>query len=269
MQTNQAAEAAAQNTIPRWRGFNLLSFFQALSPSDRSSCELVEDDLRWMRDWGFDFVRLPMSYRCWSGPERWRELADTELIHLLTCGAAPYAREEMAAHFRVNSLFISENVRDVIQDGLGDYTPIFLSDIPRLFSSGQLPLDAALIQVTPPDEHGMCSLGVSVDIVKSAAETASLVVAQVNPNVPRTLGDAALQIFLAQDPRDLQLVGEVTLDANGVGGIAVAGDLLAVFEYHQRRNAADRVLRGDRLLVLRVQLCQPHTRFQHGGRLLE
>ncbi len=81
-------------------------------------------------------------------------------------------------------------MRDIIQEGLGDYTPIHLSDIPRLFNSGQLPLDVALIQVTPPDERGMCSLGVSVDVVKSATENASLVIAQVNPNMPRTLGDS-------------------------------------------------------------------------------
>ena len=83
----------------------------------------------------------------------------------------------------------------MIQEGLGDYTPIFLSDIPRLFHSGQLPLDVALIQVTPPDEHGMCSLGISVDIVKSAAENASLVIAQVNPRMPRTMGDSSLHVY--------------------------------------------------------------------------
>jgi acyl-CoA hydrolase/RimJ/RimL family protein N-acetyltransferase len=122
------------------------------------------------------------------------ELPDTELVHLLTFGEAPYAHRELTQYFRINSFFIAENVRDIIQEGLGDYTPIHLSDIPRLFDSGQLPLDAALIQVTPPDERGMCSLGVSVDIVKSAAENASLVIAQVNPNMPRTYGDSAIHI---------------------------------------------------------------------------
>ncbi|UCD56689.1 MAG: 4-hydroxybutyrate CoA-transferase, partial [Candidatus Hydrogenedentota bacterium] len=122
------------------------------------------------------------------------ELADTEIVHLLTFGEAPYAHKELAEHFRVNSFFIAENVRDIIQEGLGDYTPIFLSDIPRLFKSGQLPLDAALIQVTPPDTMGLCSLGISVDIVKSAAENAALVIAQVNPQMPRTLGDSFLHV---------------------------------------------------------------------------
>lgn len=122
-------------------------------------------------------------------------LTDTELVHLLTFGEAPYANSDMRRYFRVNSFFISKNVREVIQEGLGDYTPIHLSDIPRLFHSGQLPLDAALIQVTPPDEQGMCSLGVSVDIVKSAAENASLVIAEVNPRMPRTRGDSALHVY--------------------------------------------------------------------------
>jgi acyl-CoA hydrolase/RimJ/RimL family protein N-acetyltransferase len=120
------------------------------------------------------------------------DLPDTEIVHLLTFGDAPYAHRELAHYFRVNSFFIGENVRGIIQEGLGDYTPIFLSDIPRLFNAGRLPLDVALIQVSPPDKNGMCSLGVSVDIVKSAADNASLVIAQVNPNMPRTLGDTLI-----------------------------------------------------------------------------
>jgi acyl-CoA hydrolase/RimJ/RimL family protein N-acetyltransferase len=122
------------------------------------------------------------------------ELPDTEIVHLLTFGDAPYAHRELAQYFRVNSFFIAENVRGIIQEGLGDYTPIFLSDIPRLFRSGRLPLDVALIQVTPPDIHGQCSLGVSVDIVKTATENASLVIAQVNPNMPWTHGETTLDI---------------------------------------------------------------------------
>jgi acyl-CoA hydrolase/RimJ/RimL family protein N-acetyltransferase len=123
------------------------------------------------------------------------QLADCEIVHLLTFGAAPYAQKQLAEHFRVNTFFIAENVRDIIQEGLGDYTPIFLSDIPRLFSSGQLPLDVALIHVTPPDERGMVSLGISVDIVKSAAENASLVIAQVNPQMPFTHGDSCIPVY--------------------------------------------------------------------------
>lgn len=121
---------------------------------------------------------------------RSRELTDIEIVQLLTRGDAPYATKELANCFPVNSFFISQNVREIIQQGLGDYTPIFLSDIPRLFRSGQLPLDVAMIHVTPPDENGNCSFGVSVDIVKSAAENAKLVIAQVNPQMPRTLGNS-------------------------------------------------------------------------------
>ncbi len=125
---------------------------------------------------------------------RAHDLADVEIVHLLTVGEAPYARKELARHFRVNSFFIAENVRDVVQEGLGDYTPIMLSDIPRLFASGQLPLDVALIQVTPPNERGMCSLGISVDVVMAAAENASLLIAQVNPRMPRTHGNSSLHV---------------------------------------------------------------------------
>jgi acyl-CoA hydrolase/RimJ/RimL family protein N-acetyltransferase len=123
------------------------------------------------------------------------EIEDTEIVHLLTLGDAPYAVKELARNFRVNSFFISRNVRDIIQEGMGDYTPIFLSDIPRLFSSGRLPLDVALIQVTPPDRNGMCSFGISVDIVKSAAENATLVIAQVNPRMPRALGNSFINVY--------------------------------------------------------------------------
>jgi len=126
---------------------------------------------------------------------RGASLADIEIVHLLTLGSAPYADRRLVQSFRVNSFFIASNVRDIIQEGLGDYTPIFLSDIPRLFSSGSLPLDVALIQVSPPDESGMCSLGISVDIVKSAAENARLVIAQVNPRMPRVRGDSFLNVF--------------------------------------------------------------------------
>lgn len=126
---------------------------------------------------------------------RSNELTDTEIIHLLTFGDAPYSNTDLASHFSVNSFFVAQNVRDIIQQGLGDYTPIFLSEIPRLFSSGQLQLDVALIQVTPPDKDGWCSFGVSVDIVKSAAENARLVMAQVNPRMPRTLGNSMIHIY--------------------------------------------------------------------------
>ncbi|MEW6500069.1 MAG: GNAT family N-acetyltransferase [Thermodesulfobacteriota bacterium] len=123
------------------------------------------------------------------------ELADVEIVQLLTKGDAPYASRQLTDCFTVNSFFIGATIREHIQQGLGDYTPTLLSDIPRLFTSGQLPLDVALIQVTPPDIRGKVSLGVSVDIVKAAAENASLVIAQVNPQMPCTLGDSFLDIY--------------------------------------------------------------------------
>jgi len=123
------------------------------------------------------------------------ELADVEIIQLFTKGTAPYAEKNLADCFTVNSFFIGSNVRQMIQEGLGDYTPILMSDIPRLFHTGRLPIDVALIQVTPPDTRGKVSLGISVDIVKSAAENASLVIAQVNPNMPWVHGDSQLDVY--------------------------------------------------------------------------
>lgn len=126
--------------------------------------------------------------------ERGSELADTQIAHVLTLGVAPYADPKLEAGFRHNALFIGPNVRDAVADGRADYTPIFLSEIPRLFRHGKLPIDVALIQVSPPDEHGFCSYGVSIDINKAAAESARHVVAEVNPNMPRTLGDSFIHI---------------------------------------------------------------------------
>jgi acyl-CoA hydrolase/GNAT superfamily N-acetyltransferase len=123
------------------------------------------------------------------------ELADVEIIQLFTKGNAPYADKKMAECFTINSFFIGSNVRGMIQEGLGDYTPVLLSDIPVLFDSGRLPLDVALIQVTPPDIRGKVSLGISVDVVRSAMENASLVIAQVNPNMPWTHGDSLIDAY--------------------------------------------------------------------------
>ncbi|MBN2272639.1 MAG: GNAT family N-acetyltransferase [Sedimentisphaerales bacterium] len=121
------------------------------------------------------------------------ELEGTEIVHLLTLAEPAYRHKELAEHFHINSFFIADNLADT-QQCLGDYTPIFLSDIPKLFHSGRLPLDVALIQVTEPNEYGMCSLGVSVDITKSAAENAALVIAQMNPEMPWTMGDSMLAV---------------------------------------------------------------------------
>lgn len=126
--------------------------------------------------------------------ERALELHDLKLIQVLTIGKADYVKPELAPHLRVNSLFISANIREAVNDGRADFTPIFLSEIPGLFKSGRLPLDVALIQVSPPDKNGYCSYGVEVGVTKTAAESAKIVIAEVNPRMPRTLGDSFIHV---------------------------------------------------------------------------
>ena len=121
-------------------------------------------------------------------------LADTEIVHILTLGIAPYAESRFQNQFRHNAFFIGPNVREAVNEVRADYTPVFLSEVPWLFRRGQIPLDFALIQVSPPDDHGFCSLGVSVDVVKAAIDTANLVVAEVNARTPRTLGDSFVHV---------------------------------------------------------------------------
>jgi acyl-CoA hydrolase len=117
---------------------------------------------------------------------------DNEVTHLMLLGNLDLVDEKFANHFRDNSLFIGDNARKAVQHGLADYTPIFLSEIPRLIQSGNFPLGVALIQVTPPDKLGMCSLGLSVDIVRAGIGAARLVIAQINPQMPRTFGQALI-----------------------------------------------------------------------------
>jgi 4-hydroxybutyrate CoA-transferase len=122
------------------------------------------------------------------------ELRDVEVVHLHTEGPAPYAERGMEASFRVNSLFVGGNVRQAIQEGRGDYIPIFLSEVPNLFRSGMMAIDVALMQVSPPDKHGFCSLGVSVEASLAAMQCADYVIAQVNPQMPRTFGDGLVHV---------------------------------------------------------------------------
>jgi len=122
------------------------------------------------------------------------DFVDTEIVHLLTLGAAPYVERRFRHRFRHNAFFVGANVREAVAEGRADYTPIFLSEIPALFKRRRFHLDVALIQVTPPDAHGFCSFGVSVDIVKPAAESADIVIAQVNPCMPWTLGDSFIHV---------------------------------------------------------------------------
>lgn len=119
---------------------------------------------------------------------------DTEVIHVWTLGVAPYADEKFKQNFRHNSFFIGNNTREAINQGIADYTPIFLSHVPNLLRKGIIEIDVALVQTSYPDEHGFLSLGVSVDIVKTAVESARLVVVQVNKYMPRVHGDAFIHI---------------------------------------------------------------------------
>ncbi len=122
------------------------------------------------------------------------QLYDVEIVHMMTMGCAPYVAPEMAGHFRHNAMFIGGNVREAINDGRADYTPIYLSEIEGLFESGAMPIDVALIEVSPPDSHGYCSFGVGVDTTLTAAQCARHVVAQINDNMPRTYGDSFIHV---------------------------------------------------------------------------
>jgi 4-hydroxybutyrate CoA-transferase len=122
------------------------------------------------------------------------ELRDVELVHVLLLGEDPLARPEMEGHFRHNSLFVGPADRKAINEGRADYVPIFLHQIPDLFYSGIMPLDVAVLHVSPPDEHGFMSLGVEVLASKAAAEKARIVIAQVNEKMPRVLGDSFLHV---------------------------------------------------------------------------
>ena len=121
-------------------------------------------------------------------------LANVRLIHGLTLALTPTLEPEFGELFRHDALFIGPEVRDAVCQGRADYTPVFLSEVPKLFSSQSMHLDVALIQVTPPDQKGLCSYGVSVDVVKAAAENARHVIAEVNPRMPRTLGDSFIHV---------------------------------------------------------------------------
>jgi acyl-CoA hydrolase len=121
-------------------------------------------------------------------------LAGNEIVHLMTLGSAPYVQPGLESRFRHTAFFIGTNVRSAVQEGRADFMPVFLSEIPLLISSGRVRIDVALIQVSPPDRHGFVSLGVSVDIVRAAVDSATVILAEVNPNMPRTLGDSFLHV---------------------------------------------------------------------------
>jgi 4-hydroxybutyrate CoA-transferase len=122
------------------------------------------------------------------------EFDDVEICHALTMGSKDYVAEGMEDHLRVNTMFIGANVRKAVQEGRADFTPVLLSEFPLLFKEGFLPLDVALVHLSPPDEHGFCSFGIESGLTKSAAESARVIVAEVNQQMPRTLGDTFIHV---------------------------------------------------------------------------
>jgi len=122
------------------------------------------------------------------------ELRGVEIVSMHTEGPAPYAEPGMEESFRANALFVGGNIRQAVQEGRADYIPVFLSEVPLLFRRGILPIDVALVSVSPPDRHGFVSLGTSVDVARAAVETAKCVIAQVNPNMPRTHGEGMIPV---------------------------------------------------------------------------
>ncbi|MFD1162753.1 acetyl-CoA hydrolase/transferase family protein [Hwangdonia seohaensis] len=155
--------------------------------------------------------------------ERHEELRDVEVCHLHVEGEAPYANPEVKDSFHVNSFFIGSNVRHTLTAGNGSYTPVFLSELPLLFKRNILPLDVALIHVSVPDKHGYCSLGVSVEATLAAIENAKTVIAQVNPQMPRTHGDGIIHhteidLFVECDvPIPTHNMGKPTAIENKIG----------------------------------------------------
>lgn len=126
--------------------------------------------------------------------ERYEELQKVELVSITSLGNIDFGNSKYKDSFYINSLFVSANTRSAVNSAQGDYVPIFLSEIPRLFYENYLPLDVAIVQVSPPDASGFCSLGTSVDIAKAATDTAKIIIAQVNPNMPRVHGNGFIHI---------------------------------------------------------------------------
>jgi len=126
--------------------------------------------------------------------DRASELKDVEINQALTIGSADYVSPEMEGHLRVNTMFISHNIRKAVQEGRADFTPVLLSEFPLLFKDKILPLNVAFVHLSPPDPHGYCSFGVEVGLSKSAAESAEIIIAEVNDQMPRTLGDSFIHI---------------------------------------------------------------------------
>ena len=126
--------------------------------------------------------------------ERAPELENVEICHALTIGSSDYVAPEMEGHIRANSLFIGPNVRKAVQEGRADFTPVLLSEFTLLFKNQVLPLDVAFVHLSPPDEHGFCSFGIETGLTKTPAEAAKIIIAEVNQNMPRCLGDSFIHV---------------------------------------------------------------------------
>ncbi len=160
-----------------------------LQPAD-VAVSMIQSNMRVFLSGNCSVPKTLLAALCDRAPR----LSNVEIAQVLTIGPADYVAPEMEGHLRVNTLFISDNVRAAVNEGRADFTPCFLSEIPGLFRAGALPLDAALIQVSPPDDHGFCSFGVEVGITKPAAQAAKFVIAEINQRMPRTLGDSFIHI---------------------------------------------------------------------------
>ncbi|RYD55899.1 MAG: 4-hydroxybutyrate CoA-transferase, partial [Verrucomicrobiaceae bacterium] len=117
---------------------------------------------------------------------------DLEIVHIHGLGPTPWIEPRYEQVIRTNSFFLTPTLREAVERGQADYTPCAMSEVPALFQTGRMPIDVALVQVTPPDESGLCSLGVSVDVTRAAVKNARLVIAQINPKMPRTVGDSLI-----------------------------------------------------------------------------
>ncbi|KXK16269.1 MAG: acetyl-CoA hydrolase/transferase [Chloroflexi bacterium OLB14] len=169
---------------------NINDFYQARSKTPQEAAKLIQSNTHLFLTGNCSVPREVMS----ALTARAHELSNVEIYQVLTIGSADYVAKGMEKHLRVNTLFISDNVRSAVQEGRADFTPCFLSEIPDLFTSKRLPIDIALIQVSPPDEHGYCSLGVEVGVTKAAAQSAKFVIAEINSKMPRAHGDAFIHI---------------------------------------------------------------------------
>ncbi|MFK7991224.1 MAG: acetyl-CoA hydrolase/transferase family protein [Sandaracinaceae bacterium] len=159
---------------------------------------------------------------------RARDLRAVEVVHLHTNAPAPYISEELRGHIRHNALFTGSNVRAAVQSGQADFTPVFLSEIPELIRDGTLGIDVALVSLSPPDAHGFCRLGLSVSSARAAVDNAKIVIAEINPQVPRTLGHSSVHVsqidFAVEVDRALP---EVPLKAPGPVEQAIGAHIAA------------------------------------------